>query len=124
MNRVGRAGIVILCLNILCATHAEQPHQISVDWRKILGKSTLSPSVYVVTSPMMRPNSPIHAPVNAALKTLGADYLRFMVYDGHPQLSIPALYAPKDGKTSWDFSLMDPLMMDFFKITQDHPAIL
>ncbi len=104
---------------------AEQPTlRVTVDWTKVVATSNLSPSVYVVTNPMMRPGSPIHGPVNQALKALNADYLRYMAYSLHPRLSVAALYPPKDGKTSWDFSTMDPLILDFFKATEGRPAIL
>lgn len=104
---------------------AEQPTlRVTVDWTKVVATSNLSPSVYVVTNPMMRPGSPIHGPVNKAVRDLNADYLRYMAYFLHPRLSIAALYPPKEGKTSWDFSTMDPLILDFFKATEGHPAML
>ncbi len=121
--RVPRAG----CLRSISGIGraAEQPTlRVAVDWTKVVATSNLSPSVYVVTNPMMRPGSPIHGPVNQALKELNADYLRYMAYPLHPRLSIAALYPPKEGKTSWDFSTMDPLILDFFEAAEGRPAIL
>jgi hypothetical protein len=37
---------------------------------------------------------------------------------------VAELEPPKDGKTSWDFSLIDPLVEDFLGATARHPSIL
>lgn len=101
-----------------------QPYKISIDWGKTASVSKLSPSLYVVNSPKMRRNSPIHDPVHAGLKALNVDYLRYMSYFTFPKLSVAELYPPKDGKTSWDFSLMDPLVLDIFKVSEGRPVMM
>jgi len=37
---------------------------------------------------------------------------------------VAELEPPKDGKTSWDFSLIDPMTIDFLEATKGHPVIL
>lgn len=113
-----------LFFTIAAGAQAEQLHKVSIDWGKTVAVSKLSPSVYVVNSPMMRRNSPVHAPVHQGLKDLGVDYLRYMSYFSFPKLSVAELYPPKDGKTSWDFSLLDPLVLDIFKAAEGHPTMM
>jgi len=126
MNIRSIVAIFLLCglTGAISISAAQQLPKVSVDWAKTGATSKLTPSLYVVTNPMMRPGSPIHDSVNSALKDLGADYLRYMVLGGHKKLDVAELYPPTEGKTSWDFSLMDPLLLDFFEITKGRPAIL
>ena len=125
-----RLGIAIAATLCTCLAVAATPasgdktFDLSVDWNKTIATSKLSASVYIVNSPMMRRDSPIHDPVFQSLKALKVDYLRYMSYFTFPKLSVAALYPPKDGKTSWDFSLMDPLVLDIFKATEGHPTMM
>jgi hypothetical protein len=42
----------------------------------------------------------------------------------YPKLGIAELEPPADGKTSWDFSLIDPMTIDFLDATKGHSVIL
>ncbi len=42
----------------------------------------------------------------------------------YPKLGVAELDPPENGKTSWDFSLIDPLTIDFLNATQGHSVIL
>ncbi len=117
-------ALLFLVLGVPDWARAEQPNTVSIDWGKTVSVSTLSPSVYVVNSPFMRRNSPIHEPVYRGLKELGVDYLRYMSYFTFPKLSVAELYPPGNGKTSWDFSLLDPLVLDIFKAAEGHPVMM
>jgi hypothetical protein len=124
MKLIRALSFLCLVFRIGGVAQAEQPYQVSIDWRKAIAVSKLSPSVYVVNSPMMRPNSPIHDPVYRGIKELGVDYLRYMSYYTFPKLSVAELYPPKDGKTYWDFSLLDPLVLDIFDASAAHSVMM
>ena len=42
----------------------------------------------------------------------------------YPKLAVAELEPPKDGKTSWDFSLIDPMTVDFLEATSGHSVML
>ena len=75
-------------------------------------------------NPPLRRGSAIHDRVFSDLKALGADYVRFVPWLPYPKLGVAELEPPANGKTSWDFSLIDPLTIDFLDATKGHPVIL
>jgi hypothetical protein len=105
------------------AEHATQA-RITVDWAHPSGTLQTVPTLQVVTNPWLRPQSPIHDSSFAALRNLHADYVRFVPWFPYPRLAVAELQPPRDGSTSWDFSLIDPIMADFFAATNGHPTIL
>jgi len=94
---------------------AQQPATtISVAWEKDEGALKTVPTLQVVVNPPLRPASPIHNNAWESLRALQADYVRFVPWYPYPRLGVAELEPPADGKTSWDFSLIDPLVLDFF----------
>ncbi len=49
---------------------------VDPNWNKIVIVSRSTPTLQVVTNPMLNPGAPIHDGSFAALKALGADYVR------------------------------------------------
>ncbi|HYQ64547.1 GH39 family glycosyl hydrolase [Actinophytocola sp.] len=97
---------------------------IPVDWNGPSTVSTTAPTLQVVVNPKILRTSPIHDSVFRALRTLDADYVRFVPWFPYPRFAVAELEPPADGRTSWDFSLIDPLIEDFQNATAGRPAIL
>ncbi|WP_236657042.1 glycosyl hydrolase family 39 [Acidisarcina polymorpha] len=97
---------------------------ISVDWGKTISVSKSTPTLQVVVNPMLRQGSPIHDGSFQALKDLGADYVRYVPWEPYPKLAVAELDAPTKDKTSWDFSLIDPMTKDFLNATDGHSTIM
>ncbi len=95
-----------------------------IEWDKIICDRTTVPTLQVVVNPLLRRSSPIHDRVFEELRQLGADYVRFVPWFPYPHDSIAALYPPADGKTSWNFTSIDPFTLDFLNATQGHPVML
>ena len=93
-------------------------YHLSVDWTRPSGVLQTVPSLQVVTNPLLRPGSPLRDSAFRALKNLGANDVRFVPWYPFPKLAVPELAAPRDGKTSWNFSLIDPLVTEFFTATR------
>jgi hypothetical protein len=55
---------------------------------------------------------------------LNCDYVRYVPWFPYPRLGVAELEPPQDGKTSWDFSLVDPLAIDFLEATRGHSVIM
>jgi hypothetical protein len=119
------AAIWILFGALASATaRSAQPLELSVDWSAIMAVSKTVTTLQVVVNPLLQPTSPIHDQAFAALKGLGADYVRFVPWYPYPRLSVAELEPPRPGKTSWDFSLVDPPVLDFLRATQGHRPML
>jgi hypothetical protein len=95
-----------------------------VNWNETLLALKTTPTLQVVVNPMLRRGSPVHDGAFAALRSLGADYVRYVPWYPYPKLVVAELEAPTATKTSWDFSLIDPMTEDFFAATKGHTTIL
>lgn len=95
------------------------PNTIAIKFDKTIIVSRSTPTLQVVVNPMIAKGSPIHDGTFAALKDLGADYVRYVPWNPYPKLSVAELDPPANGKTSWDFSLIDPYTKDFLAATHD-----
>jgi hypothetical protein len=123
---VHAAIILLLCLSCCAPRSApqENPLKVSIDWKQIVSVSKTTASLQVVVNPPLRRGSKIHDPAWAALKNMNADYVRFVPWLPYPRLGVAELAPPAPNETSWDFSLIDPLVSDFFDAMGGHPVML
>jgi hypothetical protein len=98
--------------------------EISIDWAHIARVSRTTASLQVVVNSLIRRASPIHDNVFDELRALHADYVRFVPWFPYPRLGVAELEPPSNGRTSWDFSLIDPLVADFLQATSGHSTIM
>jgi hypothetical protein len=114
---------LLFCLFIpaLCAA---QKDSLVVDWSKTQLISKSVATLQVVVNPPLRRGSSIHDASFAALAALGCDYVRYVPWLPYPKLGVAELQPPADRQTSWDFSLIDPMTLDFLQATKGHPVIL
>jgi hypothetical protein len=98
--------------------------EVKVDWNKVQMVSRTTATLQVVVNPPLRRGTAIHDRVYTELQKLGADYVRYVPWLPYPRLGIAELEPPSSGKTFWDFSLIDPMTVDFFNATKGHSAIL
>ena len=117
-----------LCWGTAYAQIPPGPLKISVDWNSgSNGGAPLplktTPTLQVVVNPLLRSGSPIHDAAWRSLQGLGADYVRFVPWVPYPRLAVAELAPPTAHSTSWDFSLIDPLVADFMHATAGHSVI-
>ena len=98
--------------------------QLAAHWDKVTGVSKTTATLQVVVNPPLRRGSPIHDNAFKSLHDIQADYVRYVPWLPYPKLGIAELEPPADGKTSWDFSLIDPMTIDFLDATKGHSVIL
>ncbi len=98
--------------------------KVDVEWNKVERISKTTATLQVVVNPPLRRGSAIHDRVFAELERLGADYVRYVPWLPYPRLGVAELEPPTQEKTSWDFSLIDPMTIDFLNATRGHPVIL
>ena len=97
---------------------------LQVDWDKLICPMNSRATLQVVVNPLLKRGSPIHDCAFEELRKLGAENVRFVPWFPYPHYSIAELYAPAAGKTSWDFSKIDPFTVDFLEATKGHDITL
>jgi hypothetical protein len=89
--------------------------RVDARWERPVGTSRTTATLQVVPNPLFRRGSPVHDAVFAALRALRPDGVRYVHWLPHPKLAVAALEPPTERETSWDFSLIDPLVTDFME---------
>ena len=102
----------------------DQAANLKIDWNKVTRESQTVPTLQVVVNPPLRRGSQISGRVYEELKRLGADYVRYVPWLPYPKLAVAELRAPDAEQTYWDFSLIDPMTVDFLNATEGHPTIM
>jgi hypothetical protein len=116
-----------LCLMLTCAAlrvFAQAPAKIEINWGKIESSSKTSATLQVVVNPPLHRGNIVSTNAYKAVRELGADYVRYVPWLPYPKLGVAELEPPNTGKTSWDFSLIDPMTIDFLEATKGHSVIL
>ena len=103
---------------------ASEKAAIQANWDKVVMVSKTTTTLQVVVNPPLRRGSKIHDTVYQSLHDMGVDYVRYVPWLPYPKLGVAELEPPKDGKTSWDFSLIDPMTEDFINATAGHSVII
>lgn len=127
MNRSSwlRSSRLNPCVWFLLATVANaQVVNVEVNWDKVVRVSQTTPTLQVVVNPPLRHGTEISTNAYKAVHDLGADYVRYVPWLPYPKLAVAELEPPAGGKTSWDFSLIDPMTIDFLEATRGHSVIL
>jgi hypothetical protein len=102
----------------------DQSLKVTVYWEKVIRTSQTTPTLQVVVNPPLQRGTQVHDNAFKSLYDLGADYVRYVPWLPYPKLGVAELEPPKDGKTSWDFSAIDPMTIDFLDATKGHSVIL
>jgi hypothetical protein len=108
----------------VATSQATQPKTLEINWNKTILVSKSTATLQVVTNPMLNPGSPIHDGSFAALKALGADYVRYVPWLPYPKIAVAELEPPAKDKTCWDFTYIDPVTKDFLAATEGHSTIV
>jgi hypothetical protein len=102
----------------------DQTSKVTVHWDKLIRVFETTATLQVVVNPGLRRGTPVHDNGFKALHDLGADYVRYVPWLPYPRLAVAELEPPRNDQTFWDFSLIDPLTIDFLEATKGHSVIL
>jgi hypothetical protein len=98
--------------------------RVTIDWTNIVRVSRSTLTLQVVVNPRLRRDSPVHDRVFRELRDLGAQEVRYVPWFPYPKLVVAELQPPTATNTSWNFSLIDPMTLDFLTATKGHSPIL
>jgi hypothetical protein len=118
------AGVCCLSLSGMLWAQDKPVAEVKIDWSKTVMVSKTTPSLQVVVNPQLLRGAKLHDGSFAALKMLGADYVRYVPWLPYPRQAVAELEPPTKEKTSWDFRYIDPTLDDFMKATEGHSVIL
>lgn len=122
--RCARLALTAVCFGMPFVVSAQQTLEVKVAWDKTTLVSRTTPTLQVVVNPPLRPGQPLNTASYAALKELGADYVRYVPWLPYPRLGVAELEPPTANKTNWDFALIDPMTKDFLAATDGHPVVM
>ena len=116
--------LLFLVMSAKAQVTSDKPIQISVQWDEPEATLRTSPTLQVVVMSPLERGSPIHDTSFAAVKELARRLcsLRSLV-----PLSSPCGRGTRCAagrQTSWDFSKIDPITLDFLNATEGHSRIL
>src|ERR1035437_5621071 len=97
---------------------------LTIHWDKTTVVSKSIPTLQVVVNPPLRHGEALSEASYKAVKELGADYVRYVPWLPYPRLAVAELEPPTAQKTSWNFSLIDPMTKDFLAATEGHSPIV
>lgn len=106
------------------SAQGQQPLELTINWDKVTVVSKTTPTLQVVVNPPLRPGEPLGEAAYRAVKELGADYVRYVPWLPYPKLAVAELEPPTPQKTSWDFSLIDPMTKDFLAATDGQSTVM
>jgi hypothetical protein len=115
---------VVMVISPFFSRGQEAPLSLTINWDNVTMTSKTTPTLQVVVNPPLRRGNPVHDGAFQALHDLGADYVRYVPWLPYPRLGVAELEPPRDGKTSWDFSLIDPITIDFLEATKGHSVVV
>ena len=123
-TRIMQGMSAMLVVASAVTIYGQAAPQLTIQWDKTVVVSKSTPTLQVVVNPPLRPGEPLSAPSYKAVKELGADYVRYVPWLPYPKLGVAELEPPTAQKTSWDFSLIDPMTKDFLNATDGHPTVM
>jgi hypothetical protein len=97
--------------------------KITVDWSQSQGLSKTILTIQDCPEPPILRGHKIHDQAYAALRSLKMDYARLQPWFPYPKLGVAELDPPKDGRTFWDFTSMDPMVQDFYDAAEGRPVV-
>ena len=103
---------------------ADDIPELRIDWNSVQRELKTTASLQVVVNPQLLPDSPIHRQIFQSLVDLRAEYVRYVPWLPYPKLAVAELLPPVDGKTSWDFTQIDPTMVEFMQSSGDRPVMV
>ncbi len=115
------------CIVLACGAEGaqgEQAQAVKIDWNRVTEVSRTTATLQVVVNPRLRPNHALAEAAFKALKTLGANDVRYVPWLPYPRLAVAELKPPTPAGTSWNFRLIDPMMKEFLGSTEGRSTVM
>ena len=107
-----------------CGGHASAESDLVIDWNTVTVINRTTPTLQVVVNPRLRPGQDLGNAAFKSLYELQPDYTRYQFWFPYPRLAVAELQPPTSQSTSWNFSLIDPIVNQFMTATEGHPTVM
>jgi hypothetical protein len=124
MSKVFFQIALFMVFTVIAPHLAAQERPVVINWDKTVLISKTTPTLQVVYNPMLKRDAPIHKESFDALKSISANYVRYVPWFPYPKAAVVELQQPTATQTFWDFTYADPTMEDFMQATQGHPVVI
>jgi hypothetical protein len=120
LKAIGRVAVIII---VWAAVGSAQtaPQKVAIEWDKVIAVSKLHGSVQLGPG---EAKDPVHDQIMRSLHDLQADFVRYVPWYPAPKSAVAELYPPENGKTSWNFSTIDPPLEEFLRVMDGHSFIM
>jgi hypothetical protein len=118
------AGLILLVAISAWGQAPAPTVKVAADWNKTVLVSRSTPTFQVVVNPILNRGSSIHDGAFNAIHQLGAEDVRYVPWLPYPRLAVAELEPPTSTGTSWDFSLIDPMVEDFMAAQAGHSTVM
>jgi hypothetical protein len=102
--------------------------KVDIDWNNVLIESKTTATLQSVANPPLLSNSSTRENALSSLKSVAADYIRYVPWFPYPRLSVPEIDPPVQNEThcstNWDFTYADQLLLDFLANTPNVSHII
>lgn len=116
--------IVFCCSKSIGQDAGGTLYNLKINWNKVETVSKTELTIQVCPEPPLRRGHPASKNIYKALQNAKVNLARLQPWYPFPRLGVAELEPPKDGKTSWDFSVIDPIVIDFFKAAEGRPVMV
>src|SRR6266566_5030787 len=106
------------------AAHAQVPTEVAVEWDQKHRVSVTTPSLQVVSTPLLARGTGQHDTAFQELARINANHVRYVPWLAYPQFGVPEPQAPANGKTFWDFTPVDPMVIDLMTAQQGRSVVM
>lgn len=93
-------------------------------WNKPTTVVKTALAMEVCVEPPMRREKRTHDPLFHTLADLNGRYSRLAFWFPYPKMAVAELEPPTQDKVSWDFTLLDPIVIDFMKAANGRPVMV
>jgi hypothetical protein len=97
---------------------------LTIHWNIPTVINQTTPTLQIVVNPHLLSGDPLGIAALNAVHILAPDYVRFQTWIPYPKLAVAELQPPTPQSTSWDFSLVDPMVDNFVTATAGHPTVM
>ena len=98
--------------------------KVDIHWNEVIRVSKTLATLQVVVNPLLERKSQIHDKVFKGLESLKASHVRYVPWLPYPKLAVAELEPPTHQTTSWNFTLIDPMLEDFMKAQNGREVII
>jgi hypothetical protein len=124
MNSTSALIAFLLLAPLTAPVYSHEVIRVDPNWHASTTEVKTALTIQVCAEPPLLGDTTVKQHLFDTLRSFRADYARLQFWFPYPRLGVAELDPPTDGKTYWDFSLMDSVVESFFEASEGRPVML